>query len=103
MTQNLVAAVLVDNDVNFLLEVQAMPQQSRGQGFWDRAPSKLQLYYVVERQSQVDLIYFPPTARARTTGHVGCALTVLVPIRFETCDAHCRIPHWVLHFFVITI
>ncbi|OAX31522.1 hypothetical protein K503DRAFT_78219 [Rhizopogon vinicolor AM-OR11-026] len=28
---------------------------------------------------------------------------VLVPIRFEICDAHCRIPHWALHFVIIAI
>ncbi|OJA14348.1 hypothetical protein AZE42_09233 [Rhizopogon vesiculosus] len=54
--------------------------------------------YVAERQSQVDLINIPPTACATTTGRVGCVHIVLMSVRFETCDAHGRIPHWALNF-----
>ncbi|OAX31235.1 hypothetical protein K503DRAFT_105243 [Rhizopogon vinicolor AM-OR11-026] len=68
-----------------------MPQQSRGRGFWGHAPSRLQIYYVDERQSQVDLIYIPPTACMRTTGRVECVRVVPVSVHFKICDAHCRI------------
>ncbi|OJA14894.1 hypothetical protein AZE42_11309 [Rhizopogon vesiculosus] len=53
-----------------------MPQQSRGRGFWDHAPSGLQLCYVAEQQSQVNLIYILLTACVRTTGRttLGFAL-----------------------------
>jgi len=86
MRQNLVGAVLLHrqwatmltpclkfkrlrcwNDLRAHLFRLTMPQQSRGRGFWDHGPSRLQLYYVAEQQSQVDLIYIPPTACTRST------------------------------------
>ncbi|OJA09813.1 hypothetical protein AZE42_06461 [Rhizopogon vesiculosus] len=77
-----------------------MAQQSRRRGFWNNAPSRLQLYYVAEGQSQVDLIYIPPTACARLAVQAGCVLIVLLLVGFQTSDGQCRIPHWALHFVV---
>jgi hypothetical protein len=81
----------------------AMPQQSRWHSLWDHAPSMLQLYYVAERQNQVDLNNIPLTACSRTTVQVECALIPLVSIRLKSWDMPCRITHRTLPFVIIAI
>ncbi|OJA10133.1 hypothetical protein AZE42_09734 [Rhizopogon vesiculosus] len=80
-----------------------MTQQSRGRSLWDHAPSRLQFYYVGERQNKIDLNNIPPIACSRTTGQAVCVFILLVHIRLRSWDTPCRVPHWVLYFAVIAI